>query len=97
MKIYKPTSELIRIKVVREGDKNTYITIQEASLSEAYEYVHNLFKDYPYKPSEVNLKRTRVEVREYIDKKNGKAKSLYLYGLSPEEIKNFIIENLCTR
>jgi hypothetical protein len=94
MKLHTPTPELIRIKVVREGDKNIYMTIQEASLSEAYNFVHNLFKDYPYKPSEVNLKRTRVEVREYINKKNGKAKSLYLYGLSPEEIKNFITEKL---
>lgn len=96
MKIYTPTSELIRIRVMRKGEKDSHVVLEEATLLEVYDFVYNLFQEYPYKLNDTDLHRTKIEVREYKDKKNGKSKCFYFFGLSTEEVKQLILKQLCT-
>lgn len=94
MKIYKPTTDLVRIRATREGDKATSLTVQESTMEEVSNFVSNVFKSFPYQPTDICLRRTKIEVREYKDQVNGKSKSFYLYGISPEVIKDSLVEIL---
>lgn len=94
MKIYHEsvTPLLMRVTIKRQGENPERLTICECGQEECLEVLRNIVKAsnadifYP--------KATTVEVREYIDRKNGRIISFNFRGLSPVETKKLILKHI---
>lgn len=95
MKIYKPAEPpcLIRINIKRHPDKTEFITLDECSQNEVYQFVKGLIEKQTISPF-VKGKVTNVEMREAKGGVNGKSVSLSFKGLSPKEVYNIIMNEL---
>lgn len=94
MKIYTPQSELVRIRIMRIDEKDQHIVLEECTLDEVYTFVEKIFKSFLTLVDDEP--KVRIEIREYKNKKNGKARNISFHGFSAAEVENLIHKKLCT-
>jgi hypothetical protein len=95
MKVYTPQSELIRLRIMRIDEKDQHIVLEECNLDEVYNFVQDIFKNFKYITDDEP--KVRIEIREYKNKKNGKARNISFHGLTTEEVEQLILKRLCTK
>ena len=93
MKIYTPQSELIRLRIMRMNEKDQHIVLEECILDEVYDFVQGVFKNFKYITDDEP--KVRIEIREYKNKKNGKARNISFHGLTTQEVESLILKKLC--
>ena len=94
MKIYleSQTPILMRVTIKRQGDETQRLTLCECEQNECLETLRDIIKGAPldiFYP-----KSTTVEIREYVNHKNGKIVSFNFRGLSPLEVKRIFLKYL---
>lgn len=92
MKIYTPQSELIRLRIMRIDEKDQHIVLEECNLDEVYNFVQDIFKNFLY--TEDENPKVRIEIREYKNKRNGKARNISFRGFTTEEVEQIILKRL---
>jgi len=92
MKIHEPIPEnVIRLMITKSGEKTEYLTLSDCTQTEAINWLKELFGNLsPF----VVHKRTTIQVREAIGGANGKCRSIAFFGLNPDQVKHYIIEDL---
>src|SRR5690554_1476594 len=95
MKIYRyETPKIIRVRITKQKHGSCYINLVDTTVEEVIEFISKLVKDnVEVSPFDTGYK-TRAEVREYINKKNGNPKSISFRGITPEELEQLIIKHL---
>lgn len=95
MKVYihpiAPT--LMRVNIKKLGVKTEFITLCEATQEDVLALVKKVAESQKISPF-VKGNVTNVEVRECIDSKNGKAKSISFRGIEPEDFKKLLLKNI---
>lgn len=94
MKIYTPQSELVRIRVMRTDEKDQHIVLEECTLDEVYTFVEKIFKNFLTLVDDEP--KVRIEIREYKNKKNGKARNISFHSFNAQEVESLILKKLCT-
>ena len=95
MKIYiHPIAPvLMRVNIKKTGCKTEFITLCEAKQDEVITFIENIVKEQNINPFEKGYV-TNVEVRECVESKNGKSKSISFKGINPKELKEIILNKI---
>jgi hypothetical protein len=94
MKIYKHEYTFyIRLTFKRRGNKNLYLPLIETTLDEAETMLRNVIRSAKIDPLE-KCNMTTIEMREAKGGINGAYRQLSFKGLSPEVIKNMVIDHI---
>ena len=95
MKIYHPLEPpyLMRINIKRNGDKTEFITLQDTTQKESFDFIKNIIETQKISPF-VKGKVTNIEIREAKGCENGKSVSLSFKGFTPKEVYSLIIKEL---
>lgn len=80
----------VRLQIRKQGEPTEYLTLCETTIDEVYKAITALLESKPVSPL-LNGRVTGIDIREEINSKNGKSKSLSFRGMSPLETKNLII------
>jgi hypothetical protein len=90
MKLYG-TEKLKIIRLTINKEKTTdYLNLIDTTHEEVVKYLQNLFKEYTIKKGD----RTTIDTRFCLGSTNGKSIRVSLYGISVEEVKEKIVNNL---
>jgi len=93
MKIYNPKPMLlVRIQIVRAGEKARYLNLCETKREEVVEFIKTILKDKINPFPEGN--RTSVNIRSAIGGNSFKSKSVSFYGLTTEEVYDLIVKSI---
>lgn len=95
MKLYiqPKTPLLIRINIKKIGEETEFITLIDTNQEKVKSWISKTLENVTIKPF-ITGKRTVIEIRAYEDGKNGKSISIPLFGLSPKEVSDILIEDL---
>lgn len=95
MRIYKrPEHEkIMRIRISRHGEKTMRINLHECEQDEVLQMVKSVILQQDIDPFSKGNK-TNIEVREFVNGKNGLARSISFHGLSIEQVHKAIINHL---
>jgi hypothetical protein len=95
MKVYiQPVAPiLMRVNIKKTGCKTEHITLCEANQDDVLSLIESIVETKKISPFEKGYV-TNVEVRECVDSKNGKAKSISFRGINPEELKEIILKTI---
>lgn len=94
MKIYKLEPKLlIRVQITKIGEITEYLTLCETNLNDAIDFIEKTLERKTVSPF-LKGNKTRINIREYLNGKNGKAKNLSCRGFSPYQIKDFLKRDL---
>ena len=95
MKVYiqpiAPT--LMRVNIKKTECKTEHITLCDATQDDVLNFIQGIVESKKISPFEKGY-ITNVEVRECIDSKNGKAKSISFRGINPHELKELILKKI---
>lgn len=96
MKLYStpPPVTIIRLQITQQGKATEYISLQDTTQDEVIEWIKKLILDNcPADPFDTGRK-TSINIRYFLGGKAGKSVSLSFRGMTPEQTKKLIIQNL---
>lgn len=95
MKIYQPPppDKVIRIVIKQQGNKPEYMTLHHCTKEEAHDKVKEWIQGTGLGPFQEG-KSINIQFREAEGSENGKSISLTFKGMTPQELKQLIIDKL---
>lgn len=95
MKLFEQAAPLflIRVCIKKQGEGTEYITLCETTQVEVLNFIKSIIEDQKISPF-VNGRVTNVQIREYLDGKNGKSVSISFKGIPPKQVKQLILNKI---
>lgn len=90
--VHEPKN-LIRLMITRKNDLTEYLSIVDATQQEVITFLERLLSEQKVQPTSTKY-MTQIVVREAVGGKNGKSKTVSLFGMSPTDVSKLIIESL---